>query len=586
LKGKGIPEEGCSYPEPFLSRKGKLFFALFFLLMAGGVRFYHLGEKPLWYDEFVGFSGAWLDGKPGEKLAVATGDLFGLIFFEILDKLSLPLSPFTFRILPALLGTVLVPAVFLLAPHPERFPLALFFLLSPFALYYSQEARPYSGVLFFSAILWLILYRREREQLSLTTKRLRFLGMVSALMGGLFSPFFFLGAGIPFAFFLISSFPRGRWLAVFSLFALLYGSYLLLWLPHYDFAWFDEIGFKLHPVTSEHIRELSSWLIGSGFSETLQLFGILLLVLGIIVSFVSLPRLVFSFLGSFLLFALFFPLTHHYFGFRYLIGILPAVILLLYRGISAVGSFFLWLFSLPKRLGFSLSFLLATSYLLGGFMPFYLAWEKLPLKPTMITSTHAGIAMGKLPLPGERVVIFSGIEYRGGKGLPLPEPYLFLNLIEVYGVILTHPEFRGKKMIFLGGSRFSHPYHFRGRDGYELSQNSLRKRGYDFRICYREEWEGCLKGIEGSWEVYLDSFFLFFPGTLSPCTMLGNNPCKAGIEIPGWAFSFEDAVKFLCLKDRAGFRSYGSAVYLRISDPKPQDLDRVTDLLCYRPSDL
>ncbi len=132
-------------------------------IFAAILRFYHLGWSSLWLDEAAtveyssgGFMMAWN--------YFSSGEYNPPLFYWITGvMLNFGNSEFILRLIPALCGVVAVPLTFLLGKewHSEKTGIVAAALLafSPFALYYSQEARTYSIAVVF-AILLMIFYIR------------------------------------------------------------------------------------------------------------------------------------------------------------------------------------------------------------------------------------------------------------------------------------------------------------------------------------------------------------------------------------------------------------------------------------------
>ncbi len=139
-------------------------FLLLVTLLAAVVRFYHLGGQPLWVDEEM----TWAMIRPDAGL------LFGR---QLLDEIQGPLylaavwplarefglSEFWLRAPAALAGLLAVPLAGLLGrrlcgARTGRL-LALLLAVSPFHLWYSQEARGYSFLMLFAIVSTLAFLR-------------------------------------------------------------------------------------------------------------------------------------------------------------------------------------------------------------------------------------------------------------------------------------------------------------------------------------------------------------------------------------------------------------------------------------------
>ncbi|MGI6022583.1 MAG: glycosyltransferase family 39 protein [Methanoculleus sp.] len=131
------------------------------------LRFYNLGWNSLWLDEAstLGFArqsflGIWESTAGGE---------FNPPLFYWLEHgmLLFGESEFVLRFLPALLGALTIPVVYLIG---EEFRdrnvgiiAAALLTFSPFHIYYSQEARAYAPMLFFFSLALLFYLRANRS---------------------------------------------------------------------------------------------------------------------------------------------------------------------------------------------------------------------------------------------------------------------------------------------------------------------------------------------------------------------------------------------------------------------------------------
>ena len=117
-------------------------------VVAGLLRFAALGRPTLWNDEVLTYSRVC--GTHAQMMDLLKDDGFGPLHYEIYWLMArvLPMTPFQMRVVPALAGTAMVPAVFLLAA--ELFAdrrvarLAMVFAAgSAFLLAYSRDAKMY-----------------------------------------------------------------------------------------------------------------------------------------------------------------------------------------------------------------------------------------------------------------------------------------------------------------------------------------------------------------------------------------------------------------------------------------------------------
>lgn len=145
-----------------LDRRPLLFLLIALTVFAGMLRFYLLGQRSLFLDEgwLVEFGRVpFWDVLNGKATAVPQ-----VIFPYMLTALGnvFGYSEFSIRFLPALAGTLLVPATFLLArlflARRQSLLVAALVAISPIAIAYSQEAANYSlGVLLATVYLWCFI---------------------------------------------------------------------------------------------------------------------------------------------------------------------------------------------------------------------------------------------------------------------------------------------------------------------------------------------------------------------------------------------------------------------------------------------
>jgi 4-amino-4-deoxy-L-arabinose transferase-like glycosyltransferase len=161
-----VPDPAWLYPERASQNAEEISagFLLLVTLLAAAVRFYHLGGQPLWVDEEM----TWAMIRPDAGL------FFGR---QLLDEIQGPLylasvwplarefglSEFWLRAPAALAGLLAVPLAGLLGrrlcgARTGRL-LALLLAVSPFHLWYSQEARGYSFLMLFAIVSTLAFLR-------------------------------------------------------------------------------------------------------------------------------------------------------------------------------------------------------------------------------------------------------------------------------------------------------------------------------------------------------------------------------------------------------------------------------------------
>ena len=117
------------------------------LLLAAALRLYHLGAQSLWNDE--GNSARISERTPALILEGAAGDIHPPGYYLMLHywRALVGQSEFSLRCISAFAGVLLVALTFRLGRHllgrSTGLTAATFAALSPFAIYYSQEARGY-----------------------------------------------------------------------------------------------------------------------------------------------------------------------------------------------------------------------------------------------------------------------------------------------------------------------------------------------------------------------------------------------------------------------------------------------------------
>lgn len=134
--------------------------------LAALLRLPTLAVESLWYDETFT---AWLAGLPIDRLFAATlGDVHPPTWYllEWMVYQSLGNTPFALRLISALAGIALVPAVWRLAsafhfsPEAQQ-SAALLTAVAPFAVYYSQEARAYSLIYLLTTVATIAVLERR-----------------------------------------------------------------------------------------------------------------------------------------------------------------------------------------------------------------------------------------------------------------------------------------------------------------------------------------------------------------------------------------------------------------------------------------
>ena len=135
-----------------------------FTLLGLAVRLYRLDARGLWFDE-VTFAYSVRLNTPGEVLHLNSlfGDQSPLSFFLTWLVRGLGGSEWVVRLPFVIAGTLTIPAIYLLGRELARprvgLVAALLFALSPFAVFYSQDAHPYAPLLLFTTLQMLFAYR-------------------------------------------------------------------------------------------------------------------------------------------------------------------------------------------------------------------------------------------------------------------------------------------------------------------------------------------------------------------------------------------------------------------------------------------
>jgi 4-amino-4-deoxy-L-arabinose transferase-like glycosyltransferase len=153
-------------PAPQLrSAFGNLRFVPLLLLtiLAGAIRFTRIDHPPLWYDESMVF---WRTcGTYGQLLDCLRTDGFVPLHYSlvwVITRFFRP-TPLVLRLVPALCGTLMVPAVYFLAkqllPRKTSLLAAAFTACSAFTLFYSRDAKMYMDAWLFvtlniGCLLW------------------------------------------------------------------------------------------------------------------------------------------------------------------------------------------------------------------------------------------------------------------------------------------------------------------------------------------------------------------------------------------------------------------------------------------------
>jgi len=131
------------------------------------LRFYNLGGNSLWLDEATTLTFARQSA--GEIWAsVAAGEFNPPLFYWLEHGMILfGESEFVLRFLPALLGVMTIPVIYLIGKEFRDKNVGLLaaalLTFSPFHIFYSQEARAYAPMLFFFSLALLFYIKAYRS---------------------------------------------------------------------------------------------------------------------------------------------------------------------------------------------------------------------------------------------------------------------------------------------------------------------------------------------------------------------------------------------------------------------------------------
>jgi 4-amino-4-deoxy-L-arabinose transferase-like glycosyltransferase len=154
------------------------------VLVGAGLRFFHLASQSLWVDEMMTLRVAEFGGPL--KARDVFSNIQGPIHTYLINLLArASMTEFVLRLPSVVAGVALIPAVYLLgkalAGRRAGFIAASLATVSPFAIWYSQEVRNYSFLMFFSAVSSLLAWR------ILTGQRRRWVAYVLASAAAIYS---------------------------------------------------------------------------------------------------------------------------------------------------------------------------------------------------------------------------------------------------------------------------------------------------------------------------------------------------------------------------------------------------------------
>ncbi len=136
---------------------------VFITVLGGILRFYNIGIRSLWLDEAITVNLAWSSIRDIVLNRASTGIHPPLYFIFIHFWISLfGDSEIALRSFSAIFSTISIPLIYLFAnkvfDQVTAIISSLLFALSPFQLYYSQEARMYPLLTFFSILSIYLIY--------------------------------------------------------------------------------------------------------------------------------------------------------------------------------------------------------------------------------------------------------------------------------------------------------------------------------------------------------------------------------------------------------------------------------------------
>ena len=147
------------------SRYAQILFSLIFFGVL--LRFYNLGYNSLWLDEAVTY-GTSLKSFGEIWTIISSGDFNPPLFYWMEHViLFFGNNEFILRVIPAVLGVLLIPLFYLigkeLLDRNVGIIAAALLAFSSFHIFYSQEARAYSAMLFFASLSLLFFLKAIKE---------------------------------------------------------------------------------------------------------------------------------------------------------------------------------------------------------------------------------------------------------------------------------------------------------------------------------------------------------------------------------------------------------------------------------------
>ena len=135
----------------------------FITVLAAFLRFYKLGDWSFWYDEIFTLR----DISRIFEFSLTNQQISRWLIFGVVD--SMGITEFNARLVPALVGVISVPVLYFPTRKMFNAPIALLFVvflaISPWHLYWSQNARFYTTLLlFYSLGLFLVYFALEEDK--------------------------------------------------------------------------------------------------------------------------------------------------------------------------------------------------------------------------------------------------------------------------------------------------------------------------------------------------------------------------------------------------------------------------------------
>lgn len=160
-----------------IQEKGQVILLIILVITGAVLRFYHLDYNSFWFDEsFTLFAakhtlaGIWdiVSNNSKELASVLLTAEFNPPLFHYIEHFMLVFgeSEFVLRFIPALLGILTIPVFYVIGREfgdgHTGIIMAALLTFSPFHIFYSQDARAYSTMLFFFSLAFLFVLRAER----------------------------------------------------------------------------------------------------------------------------------------------------------------------------------------------------------------------------------------------------------------------------------------------------------------------------------------------------------------------------------------------------------------------------------------